>query len=314
MSKGKPSFRLEDVFTVRSEKLKELRIVFNYWKESSVVLGTAAQFRLVVDSNVVIGDLLWLVMERKNPEAKTDLMEVLEAETIDLYAPSKLFEEVDEHLPLIAAEKGIDVNKMHAEWASYKSRIKIAEPDEEKVRVLKNGVDPDDAEFIALAETLGASGVISKDKHIKQMGGAHISVTCVTHLRNYSRSTAIELQIMFGGVAFAKIGYVAIAGMFAGGKALVESVSKAPDWVKLALLAGGVFIALHPGARARVARGLEIALDGIREATPFVIEEIAAAIALAQKHKADAQAHLDKAMEELGQNETALTIEHKVTA
>ncbi len=309
---SKRTSRLEEIFTVRSDKLKELRVVVSYWKETSAVIGNAAQFRLVVDSNVVLGDLLWLVAERRNETARTDLMETIESETIDLYAPPALFDEVEEHLPLLAAEKGLDVNRMHAEWAIYKERIKIAEPDEEKVLALKNGVDPDDAEFVALAQTIDAAGVISKDAHIAKMGGNHISVTCITHLRNYSRATAIELHIKVGGVSFAKVSYAMVAGMFAGGKALIESVSKAPDWLKIALLAGGVFIALHPGARARVARGLEIALDGIREATPFVIEEIAAAIALAQKHKAEAQVHLDKAMKELGRN-APLTIENKVT-
>lgn len=308
---SKPPSRLEDIFTVRSDKLKELRVVVSYWKKTSAVIGSAAQFRLVVDSNVVLGDLLWLVAERRNETAKTDLMETIAAETIDLYAPPTLFDEVEEHLPLIAAAKGLDVNLMYAEWAIYKTQIKIAEPDSEKVRVLKSGVDPDDAEFVALAQTIDAAGVISKDAHIGKMGGNHISVTCITHLRNYSRATAIELNIKVGGVTFAKVGYAAIAGMFAGGKALIEGVSKAPDWVKVALLAGGVFIALHPGARASVARGLRIVLDGISEATPFVIEEIAAAIALAQKHKAEAQEHLDKAMKELGRNE-AHTIEHRV--
>lgn len=307
---GKPSSRLEEIFAVRSDKLKELRVVVSYWKETSVVIGRAAQFRLVVDSNVVLGDLLWLVAERRNEAAKTDLMEAIEAETIDLYAPPTLFDEVEEKIPLIAAKKGLDVNRMHAEWAIYKLRIKIAEPDEEKVRVLKSGVDPDDAEFVALAQTIDAAGVISKDTHIGQMGGNTISVTCIAHLRNYSRATAIELHIKVGGVSFAKVSYAMIASMFAGAKALIEGVSKAPDWVKLALLAGGVLTALHPGARASVARGLRTVLDGISEATPFVIEEIAAAIALAQKHNAEAQEHLDKAMKELCRNEP-LTNEHR---
>lgn len=305
-------FRLENVFTVRSEKLKELRVVFNYWKESSAVLGTAAQFRLVVDSNVVIGDLLWLVMERRNPTAKTDLLEVVEAETIDLYAPAKLFDEIDEHLPNIAVSKGIDLSRLAAEWATYKLKIKIAEPDEEKVRALKSGVDPDDAEFVALAQTIDAVGVISKDKHIAQMGGNHISVICITHLRNYSRSTAIELTIKVNGVMFAKLSYGVIAGMIEGSKALIAGIGKAPDGVKIALIAGGLFVALHPGARANVARGLKTVLDGISEATPIIIEEIAAAIALVQQHKSEAQGHLDNAMKELGRNE-AITIEHKVT-
>lgn len=309
---SKRSSRLEDIFTVRSDKLKELRVVVSYWKETSVAIGRAAQFRLVVDSNVVLGDLLWLVGERRNEAAKTDLMEAIEAETIDLYAPPTLIDEVEEYIPLLAAEKGLDVNSMHAEWAIYKLRIKIAEPDEDKVLALQNGVDPDDAEFVALAQTINAAGVISKDGHIAQMGGNHISVMCITHLRNYSRATAIELHIKVGGVSFAKVSYAMIAGMFAGGKALIESVRKAPDWVNLALIVGGVFIALHPGARARVANGLRTVFDGIKEATPFVIEEIAAAIALAQKHQAEAQGHLDNAMKELSRNE-ALTIEHKVT-
>lgn len=299
----KSSFKLENAFTVRSEKLKELRLVFNYWKESSVVLGAAAQFRLVVDSNVVIGDLLWLVGERITPNAKTALMEVVDAETIDLYAPSKLFDEVEEHLPKIAADKGLDLSLLAAEWQAYQTRIKVAEPDDEKVRALKSGIDPDDAEFVALAQTIRASGVISKNAtHIEQMGGNLVSVACIVHLRNYSRATAIELNIKVGGVTFARLGYAAISGAVAGCKALIEGVGKAPDWVKLALIAGGLFVALHPGARARVVSGLKAAFEGIAEATPIVIEEIAAAIALAQQRNVEAQGHLDKAMRELGRS------------
>jgi hypothetical protein len=56
---GKASFRVEDAITVRSDKLKELRVVVSYWKEFSAVISSAAQFRLIVDTNVVLGDLLW---------------------------------------------------------------------------------------------------------------------------------------------------------------------------------------------------------------------------------------------------------------
>lgn len=291
--------KLENVFTVRSDKLKQLRVVIRSWKESSAAIGSAAQFRLVVDSNVVLGDLLWLVSGRTNDNAKTQLMETIEAETIDLYAPPILFKEVEEKIPLIAAQKKLDVNLMYAQWSIYKTQIKIAEPDSEKVLALQNGVDPNDAEFVALEQTIGASGVISKDRHIGQMGGNHISVTCITHLRNYSRSTAIEMNIKVNGVLFARVSCAAIAGIYAGSKALIEGVSKAPDWVKVALLAGGLLVALHPGARTSVARGLKTALKGISEATPFVIAEIAAAIELAQKHNAEAQGHLGNAMREL---------------
>lgn len=299
------SFSVADIFTVRSDKLKELRAVIHSWKDFSKILGGAVQFRLVVDSNVVLGDILWLVAERTNEIAKTHLMEAIEAETIDVYAPPSFFDEVEEKIPLIAAEKGLDINQMHVHWGIYKSKIKSAEPDSEKVRILKNGVDPDDADFIALAQTIVATGVISKDKHIGLMGGNQISIACITHLRNYSRATAIELNIKVNGVTFAVVGVAAIRGLFAGIKALIDGIGKAPDWVKFALITGGLFIALHPGARASVARVLNSVLAGISEATPVVISGIAEAVTLAQHHKAEAQGHLGKAMTELGRNKLA---------
>lgn len=240
-------------------------------------------------------------------------METIEAETIDVYAPPALFHEVEEKIPLIAAEKGLDKNLMHIHWEVYKAKLKVSEPDQDKVQALKNGVDSDDAEFVALAQTILAAGVISKDSHIEQMGGNQISITCITHLRNYSRATAIELNIKVNGVLFTAVGLAAIRGLFSGIRVLIDGISKAPDWVKLALLAGGIFIALHPGARASVVRGLKAVLASISQATPAVISHIAEAAAFAEKHKAEAQVHLNKAMKELGRNETTTKRYHQVS-
>lgn len=301
----KQSQRLNDYFSVRSEKLKELRSIVQNFKSMNVVFAGAMQFRLVVDTNVVLRDIMWLVAKRTNKTAKTQLVETLDAETIDVYAPPALFEEVEEKIPLLATEKGLDVDLMHLEWGVYKMKLKLAEPDGEKVRVLKNGIDPDDAEFIALAQTIAAHGVISNDKHIGLMGGNKISITCIAHLRDYSRSTAIELNIKVNGLMFGLASFAALQGLLMGIKALIDGISKAPDWLKIALIAGGVFIALHPGARASVTRGLKTILAGIGEATPFVIQQIAEAAALAQKHQTKAQGHLEMAMIELGKNEVA---------
>lgn len=306
LTQEKRQFNLENVFTVRSDKLKELRVVVQSWKESSAVIGGAAQFRLVVDTNIVLSEVLWLATKRTNPAAKTELLETIEAETIYLYAPPTLLDEVEEHIPLIAAKKGIDIQLLYVEWNSYKTKLKIAVPDFEAVQILKNGVDPDDAEFVALAQTIGAAGVISKDRHIGLMGGNQISVMCITHLRNYSRSTSIELNIKVNGVLFANISIATIRGLFEGGKALINGIGKAPDWLKLALLAGGLFVVLHPGARAAVANGLKTVLQGIGEATPTIIALIAEAAVLAEKHKSEAQIHLDSAMKELSKNEAAI--------
>lgn len=301
----KQQFNLENVFTVRSGKLKELRSVVQSWKESSAVIGGAAQFQLVVDANIILGDLIWLVSKRSNVSAKTQLMETIEAETVDIYAPPVFFDEVEEKIPLLAKEKGLDEMLMYEHWAVYRTKIKLASPDPEKVEELRGGKDPDDAEYIALERTIGASGVISKNHDIRLMGGNQISVVCITHLRNYSRATSIELNIKVNGVLFANISIATIRALFEGGKVLINGIGKAPDWVKLALLAGGLFVVLHPGARAAVANGLKTVLQGIGEATPTIIALIAEAAVLAEKHKAEAQSHLDMAMIELSKIEAA---------
>jgi len=297
---SKKQLNYGDIFHVPSDRLKQLRGVIRSYKQLTETLGTTFQFRLVVDSNVVLGDLLWLTTKRKNIAAKTDLIEVIESETIEVYAPPALFEEVEEKIPLIAKDKGIDVSLLIMQWQEYKTYLKSSEPDIEKVAAIAKGVDPDDAPFIALAQTISAHGVISKDKHIGMMGGAQISITCVTHLRNYSRATAVELNIKVNGVIFAGLSVAAIDGLIQGVRQLSEKLSKAPDWVKLCLLAGVLFVVLHPSARANVANKLNTVLGGIKELTPSVIALISKAKILAEEKRVEAKANLDKAMVELG--------------
>ncbi|WNB76409.1 PIN domain-containing protein [Methylomonas koyamae] len=294
-----------DIFTVRSDKLKDLRVVIQAWKGFNDIFGELVQFRLIVDTNVILGDLIWLVSKRKNKDAKTELMETIEAETIDVYAPPLLFIEVEEKIPDIASKKDLDVDQMLNEWQIYKSRIKISEPDSAIVNGLKSSVDPNDADFIALAQTISADGVLSKDKDIAQMGGNQITILFVTHLRNYSRATAIELNIKVNGMIFAYLSVTAFQGLFTGIQSLSSAARAAPTWVKFGLLASTVFVAAHPNSRANALRLLKTVLAGIADATPAVIGFIAEAAVLADSHKSEAQAHLNKALMELNKHPTS---------
>lgn len=296
---GKGNTNLRDVYSVRSDRLPDFRAILHEWKQLQPVLGAAAQFRVVIDSNVVIGDLLWLCGDRKDPEAKTTLMEVIEAETVDAYVPPELIEEVEEKIPLLAAEKGLDREQMLEEWGKYKSSLKVKRPDPEKVERLRSGIDPDDGFFIALAQTIGACGVLSKDKHIQKMGGNQISIDCMVALRDYSRNIAISLNIKVSGVMLTEIGLVAIRGVFVGIRSLASSISRAPDWVKIALLAGGIFVACHPEARARVVGWLKSAMSGLKEISAPVAEHIAEASVLSADQEKEAEKHLEKALVEL---------------
>lgn len=291
--------KLAEFCEVRSERLNQLREVVDSWETFKPLLGVAARFTLVVDTNVVLGDILWLVAERRDPTAKTQLMETIEAGTLEVYVPPALIAEVEEKIPLLAEDKGLDVELMHAEWCAYRDKLKIADPDDEKLQVLRGGVDPDDADFIALAQTLMAAGVFSKDKHIGMMGGNTISIDCIAHLRDYSRASAVELNIKVNGIVLSIAGLAVLKSVLEGGKALARCVGAAPDWVKAALLVALAYAAFNPKAREAVASLLNAAFSNLRDATPRVLSLIAEASALASEHRGKAQAHLEKALAEL---------------
>lgn len=291
-------------YDVKSDRLRELQTFIRTIKGFEKTVGTAVQFRIVVDTNVVLGDLRWLAFKRKNDEAKTALIEVIEAGTIDVYAPPSLFDEVDEHITRIANEDGKSETALRDQWREYQSKLKVCEPDREKVEPLLQGKDPDDAFFIALAESISAIGVLSNDRDIEKMGGRRISVDCVLFLRDYSRATAIELHIKCMGVSIGWIGVLALVSAVQGVKAALEGISKAPDWVKLAFVLSAVFCVVHPGTRAAIVNGLKRAFEGVKNATPIVLSHIADAATVAQQKKAIAQQHLDRALTEINANKS----------
>ncbi len=290
---------MSKIFLVRSGKLKNLAVAMEAWSDLKGSIPGVARFRLVVDTNVVLGDLLWLACGRTDSSATTQLMETALAGTIDLFAPPSFFEEVEEKIPLLAAQRGFDSALMYMEWERYKRIIQVAEPDNEKVIALKDGVDPDDAYFIALAQTIGACGVISKDRHIRAMGGNQISVECITHLRNYSRATAIELNIKVNGVEFVLHSGAAIREFSASISKMRARLDKAPDWVKVGLVAVCLFIALNPRARAGVSGMLRTILNGLGEVTPVALAFVVEAASHAHKNEATAKTQLGKAMKQL---------------
>jgi len=287
---------------VRSDHLKHFRFALEEWHELQPLLGDVARFRVVVDTNVVLGDLLWLCKKRKNEEAKTSLLEVIEAETIEAYAPPALIKEVEEKLPYVSKKRKVDIEKLQAQWETYKTKLTIQEPEPASVKSLQQGVDPDDAFFISLAEDISAHGVVSKDHHIGMMGGNWITVECVTSLRNYSRAISVNMSIKVSGVALTGVAIESIRHVVLGIKTLAAAISRAPDWVKIALVAGSLFVALHPGARAKAIQWVKSAITGIKDVTPYIAEHIAEAAVLSEKHGTEAKVHLEKAMTQLDRN------------
>lgn len=294
-----------EAFFVSSERLKDLRSICDGWEGLQSFFGKSARFSLVVDTNIVLGDILWLVAERRNPSAKTQLMEAIEAGTLDVYVPPKLIEEVEEKISLIAADKKLDEELMRVEWQLYRAMLKVGYPDEEIVKAHRHGVDPDDADFVALAQTIGAGGVFSKDKHIGMMGGNTISIECIGHLRNYSRSAAVELNIKVNGVMFSVVGMKSINALMKGGKQLIQRIGDSPDWVKALLFAALAYVVLNPRARDSVGRYLNGLFSQLEDVLSRVLSLVAEASSIANAQGSEARSHLSMAQLELDRKTTS---------
>lgn len=112
--------------TIQSDFLANLREI--EWLKKLV--GPLAQFKVIVDANIILADLKWLVGGRKNPEASTDLMECMRAHTLLAYAPQSVFDEVEKRISDVAAKFGLSEDSMREEWSSYKILINVVNPSE----------------------------------------------------------------------------------------------------------------------------------------------------------------------------------------
>lgn len=203
---------------VDSAKLSSLRDLVAATLSLKELIGPIAQFHVVVDANILIGEVIWAA-ERKTPTGRTKLHESIRAGTIVAYATPRVMSEVEEHLPGVAARRDRDVGTYLDEWASVRTLVRIEEPDFSVVEKYAGGQDPDDAPTLALAEIIGALGIVTKDTDIAAMGGNCIPYRFIEAARDYSRQAALNVTIQVGGY------YIAVgAGHgFMGAMAALES-------------------------------------------------------------------------------------------
>ncbi|WP_426336998.1 hypothetical protein ACN9MY_06225 [Pseudoduganella sp. R-31] len=285
---------------VRSDALKHLRSSITQLKQLNLDLGLVAQFSLVIDTNAVIKELLWLTQKRRNPGARSGLMETVESETIKLYGPPQLFDEVQRKIPIVAADRNADESQMFAHWDHFKKRIALAMPDPTLTAHLKNGIDPDDAEFVALQKTIGATGVLSNDAHIPLMGGTPITIDCVFLLRDYSRSTAIEMSIKVAGTHMLIASIAGVKVACHATRSLAHAYRRLPDWIKVTLIVGAFMALSNQKIRSQAAATLRSLANGISNASPKAVELVADAATIAYENRERAKSNLALALSEIG--------------
>jgi len=175
-----------------------------------------------VDSNFVLADLVWAgeTQAIRTCEANFSIG-VIAAETAVVYAAYSIGFGSRRHLPKIAKKKRLGLGLMLTHWESYRKSLVILESSVDVVDT-QSAIDPDDVPFVLLAKHLKADGILTRDPHIRTLGGSRPVSRICSLPKNYSRSAAIEFSLKMGGAASVALAAVICLALIKGAKMYLE--------------------------------------------------------------------------------------------
>lgn len=160
-------------------------------------IGDIARFRLVVDANFVISELIHRV---RHPErGASAFVELVKATLIEVFAPRWLETEMTTSaIPKAAKRSKVPEDKLRAAWAEFKPMLKWDETLGQTGTPTTDCIDLKDLPYVQLQKKLNADGILSKDTDISRMGGHLLTLDFVFSTRAYARSlvTTVSIRVM----------------------------------------------------------------------------------------------------------------------
>lgn len=231
----------------KSDDLMQLRRFFEEHGALLQMVRPLFKMQIIIDANVVIRDLI-RVAERGNCEERSWVQELCAAGTLTACAPLVLDAEVRRQLPHVAKKRHVSLTLLMAQWEVYSQSITFINVANEVTPSDRNVRDPDDLPYIWLQQKTDAL-IYTNDKDIPAMGGRTIGYTVIAHLRNYSRSAAVEYTIKYEGIIIASVSAELVKAAFNFLRSLSANAKKAPYWMWLVGGAAVVIALLHPRVR-----------------------------------------------------------------
>src|SRR6266446_4836197 len=232
----------------RSEVLAFLRFLVDLSPTVKQLVGEIIELDLVLDTNVILEELLFLAKRRRDPAAKTALMELLAAKTVIAFFPQEALSEVEAKCDEIAQRYAIPRVTLTDLWAEYRRQIYVVPTTHLPLRAECEALrDPTDLPFVQARHLVGADAVLTRDADI---GAARVPVLSrarlLLDLRDYSRNKAMQVGIVVGSGIIATI---PIAGLFTFIRWLVDVIRRIPRGLLWAAAAGIAIALLHPKSR-----------------------------------------------------------------
>lgn len=206
------------------------------------------QMPIILDTNVIISDLLWLAKKRKNPDVMPKLLNILVCGTLKAYAPAFLLEELDKNLPRLSEEHGIPLEIFNKHWDEYRPYIELVEVEEATEEEIAQAQDPKDLPYIKVQRKIGAK-IYTEDTDISAMSGEVTNKAIIICLNEYSQYATVEYSIKIIGVSSVLITQGMIIGVAEIVKILSKQGQKLPSWA-LSIVALMIILAVaHPKSR-----------------------------------------------------------------
>lgn len=130
---------------------------------AAYLLDRFDSYSVVLDSSIVVEDIRWKVMKRRNPAIRSLLDRALDSTLLIPYVPDVLQHQVEENLNELSERHRIPVERFFEEWEKLKPRLQlvpISDGDLEAVEIR----DVTDAPFVVAQRQTNACSIVSNDK------------------------------------------------------------------------------------------------------------------------------------------------------
>jgi len=264
----------------RSDVLRPLLDLLDVFPTLRMLIGEVLRFLVVLDASQVQAELRWRLGSRRDPCARSALHESIEAGIVIPVAPYWLKTEIEEDLPVIAAELEVPFGEVQEEWAQVESLIRYYRPSENHTNFTCS--DPKDLPYLQTHDQIQADFIWTRDPHFFETNPPNLAGGLDARLREYARATSVLVGVKVG-TGFALIcGFETIAAL---AKILADAIRKMPP--ALQIVAGLLVAAflIHPQSREKIFGWLKNGLAFLERVKPFFLalaEDFAEATVTAQ--------------------------------
>ena len=268
----------------RSDSLRPMYELCKKYPSLSKLFDMHLQIRLVLDTNVVIDELLFVTSKRRKDSARTALREAMDSGVILTIAPTKVHEEVDRHIPRLARERSLPEAIFREAWQDLQTQIEFREVKTNPLQ-RENVRDQNDIEFVVLYKKSGADAVLTRDLDIPAMGAKSVGPEVLPSVRDYARAKSPEISLRIGNVVIFGIPIAAVAALAKLLSAAWRTIRNLSPELQFLLLSGAILAALHPRSRKALRAGFSSLGSGLKTSTGVfaqVIDELSLEIQAAQ--------------------------------